>query len=298
MSSEELVKKLLDSLESIGQHLQQWFSAHSVNIIAILLGAYIIRRFGIEVLNRLLKHTVRPDIYPSKADRDKRIKTLNSLISAGMRVSVYIIAGILIIGEINPSYTTALFASAGLITVALGFGAQSLIRDFASGIFIITENQYRIGDEVMLTAGAGIGTVSGIVEDLTIRTTVLRDLDGNVHHMPNGNISVTTNKTLGYSRLNEDVTVAIDTKLDRLEHVINHVGEQVASLPELEHKVLQAPYMASVKAISNEGLVVKILAKTAPADQWLVRSEFFKRLPKAFADSDILWPSQAKPSKK
>jgi len=284
---EDVVLGLTNQLVWLGDTVRDWLGDHLINILAILIGAWIVRRFGVRLINSLLKHTVRVDLYPTKADRDKRLTTLNSLASAGVRVGIYVIAAILLIGEINPSYTTALFASAGVIGVALGFGAQSLIRDFVSGIFIITENQYRIGDDVTLIAGAGIGNISGKVEALTIRTTVLRDLNGDVHHMPNGNIGVTTNKTLGYSRINEDIVVALDTDLERLEHVIKHTGEELAADAELKDHIVEPPYLASVEGLSGKGLKIKILAKTTPAAQWRVRSEFYKRLKKSLAKNDI-----------
>lgn len=284
---ENLIFNITEQVEALAAHVGDWAEAHIVNILAILLGAWLVRRFGVRLITSLLRHTVRADLYPTKSDQEKRLKTLNSLTSAGVRIGVYVIAAILLIGEINPAYTTALFASAGVLGVALGFGAQSLIRDFVSGIFIITENQYRIGDDVTLVAGGGIGSISGHVEDLTIRTTVLRDLSGDVHHLPNGNIGLTTNKTLGYSRINEDITVALDTDLELLEHTILAVGEEVAALADLKSKIVEPPYLASVESLSDKGLQVKILAKTTPAAQWKVRSEFYKRLKKAVHKNHI-----------
>ncbi len=280
------VLNLAVRLEWIGSTVGGWLNQHLVNIIVILIGAWIVREFSVRIISRILHTTIRTDLYPTRADREKRLRTLTSLVNASVRVGVYLMAAILIIGEINPAYTTALFASAGILGVALGFGAQSLIRDFVSGIFIITENQYRIGDEVRLT-GIGIGDVDGTVEELTIRTTVLRDLSGDVHHLPNGNIALTTNKTLGYSRINEDLTVASGTDLDQLAHIIKHTGEQVAAIAELKSTIVEPPYMASVEGLSENGVTVKILAKTTPAAQWKVRSEFYTRLVRALEKNSI-----------
>jgi small conductance mechanosensitive channel len=273
---EDLTINLVTGMDKVTRLLSTWFDRHLVNILAILIGAWLLRRFGIGIVSRLLQRTVRSDIYPTKADREKRIRTLNRLVSAGMRIGVYLLAAILIIGEINPSYTTALFASAGLITVALGFGAQSMIKDFVSGIFIISENQYRVGDVVE------IGGVSGTVEDVTIRTTILRDMDGNVHHVPNGVIQVTTNKTIGYSNINEDIVVSLDTDIDRLEHIINHLGEELAAKPEFKSKILEPPHFASIRGYGQTGLVIKITGKTSAGSKWNVRSEMYRDLHKAF----------------
>lgn len=278
---ENLTNNLLHGLLKIGWLLGDWLNLHGVNIVAILVGAWLVRRFGQELFSRILSKTIRSDLYPSTADREKRIKTLDSLIGATSRVAVYIIAGILIIGEINPSYTTALFASAGLVTVALGFGAQGLVKDFMSGVFIILENQYRVGDVVE------ISNVSGIVEAITIRTTILRDINGDIHHVPNGIINVTTNKSIGFSRIHEDIAVSGDTDLDRLTHIVNHVGEELAAVPEFAGKIIEPPKVARVVRFEGNNVVVKILGKTQGGNHHEIKSEFYKRLQKAFKSNHI-----------
>lgn len=289
-----LAMSLVSSLEVVGRSLGSWLEVHAVNIIVIVIGAWLFRHFGAGVMGRILSHTVRPDLYPTKTDRSKRLKTLNSLTGAVIRTGVYIIAGILIVGEINPDYTTALFASAGLVTVALGFGAKDLINDFMSGIFIITENQYRVGDVVEIAG------VKGTVEDVTIRTTVLRDLDGNVHHVPNGDITVTTNKTLGFSRLNETVVLQVGTDIERTEHIINHIGDELAARPDMKHKMQQAPHVASIEGYGQGGIILKIAATVSASDKYTVRTEFYRLLYKAFAKHSIelaMQPPPAPPTK-
>lgn len=284
---ESLTTEIVLRIEWLAIKTGAWAEAHLLNIVLILAGAWIVRRVASDLADRLLKHAVRPDVYPTKADREKRIKTLHSLVSGIIRIAVYIVATILLIGEIAPGSTTLLFTSAGLIGVVVGFGAQSLIKDLTTGIFIIIENQYRIGDEVTLVAGMGLGSIDGTVEDLTIRTTILRDLSGNVHHLPNGNIGLTTNKTLGYSRMNEVIVVAIDTDIDKLESLIKQVGEELAELPGVGNKILDPPHMASVNGFTENGIAVRVLAKTSAAAQWKIRSEFFKLLQKTFEENDI-----------
>ncbi len=288
--------QIAERIEQFGDWLVTWAQTHVPSILLIIIGAWVVRKLAVEFSDRILKHLVRPDVYPTKTDREKRIKTLHSLTAGVIRLSVYIIATILIISEINPTYRTALLTSAGLFSVIIGFGAQSLIKDLVSGVFIILENQYRIGDEITLVAGAGIGSVEGIVEDVTIRTTVLRDLNGNVHHMPNGNIGVTSNKTLGYSRMNENIMVALGTNLEKLEDVIKKVGEEMLKTPELGDTVLEPPYLASVKGFGDNGIIVRVTAKTSPAAQWRIRSEFYKRLKAAFDKEHIKLAGQSEAS--
>lgn len=283
---EEFLLNLLPQLLHVGTLIGDWLNEHLVNILAILVGAWIIRRFGAKFIARILKYTVRNDLYPNHADREKRMKTLNTLASAIMRVGVYIVVAILLVGEINPSYTTALFASAGLIGVALGFGAKDLINDLVSGIFIITENQYRVGDVIE------IGGVSGTVEDITIRTTVLRDLGGDVHHIPNGTIKLTTNMTLGFSGIDESIVVGYDTDIDRLKHIINHVGEQLASDAEFQKMTVEPIHFLRVDGFGDNGIIVRIAGKTASGEQWLVKGELYERLYKEFKRQKIEIPYQ------
>jgi moderate conductance mechanosensitive channel len=278
---ENISEAIAGKLVELGDLLAAWFSDHIVNIIAIIVGCWLLYKFGAKLIARILKHTIRIDLYPTKSDREKRIKTLNTLIGAATKVVAFTLGVFLVIGEINPGYTAALFASAGLITVALGFGAQSLIKDFMSGIFIITENQYRVGDVIE------IGGVNGTVEDVTVRTTVLRDLNGFVHHVPNGFIDVTTNKTIGYSRINEDMVLGFDSDVDRVEHIINHVGQELAADVKFKNLIIEAPEFASVKGYAVNGLIVNILAKTEAGEQWAVRTEMYRRLKKAFDKAGI-----------
>jgi len=277
---DEFIKAIDSNLQEVGKDLGNWLSEHAFNIGVILFGAWIIRHFGSKIIIEALRHTLRTDLYPTQIDREKRLKTLESLVGAVVRVGIYIIATIMIVGELGIN-TGPLLASAGVLGVAIGFGAQSLIKDLVSGIFIITENQYRVGDTVKL------GEVHGVVEGITIRTTILRDLNGHVHHIPNGSISVTTNKTMDYGRINENIVVSIDTDLDRLAHVIDHVGEELAAMPEFHRKIIDPPKMVSVKGFTEAGVSVKILGKTVPADEWRIKSEMYKRLKKAFVANHI-----------
>jgi small conductance mechanosensitive channel len=135
-----------------------------------------------------------------------------------------------------------------------------------------------------------ISNVDGTVEDITIRTTVLRDLDGNVHHIPNGIITVTTNKTLGYSRINENIVVGYDTDLDKLEHVINHIGEEISASVEYKNKITTAPHFLRVEGFGDNGIVVKIVGKTISGEQWNVKGELYKRLNEAFKKHQIEIP--------
>jgi small conductance mechanosensitive channel len=172
-------------------------------------------------------------------------------------------------------------ASAGVLGIALGFGAQKLINDLVSGIFIISENQYRVGDQVEIEG------IAGIVEAITIRTTILRDLSGALHHIPNGSIVVTTNKSMGFGVLNLDITVTTDTDITKLEHIINHVGERLASDPAFKDDIVEAPHFERVTDFTGNGTTVKVLAKTLTGRQLAVKSRFFTDLKVALGEHSI-----------
>ena len=169
-----------------------------------------------------------------------------------------------------------------LIGVAIGFGAQSLIKDFLSGIFIIVENQYRVGDIVDIEGAAGT------VERVTIRSTVLRDTSGNVHFMPNGEVLHVINKTMGYSRVNFSLTVDPDTDVDRLVEIIDEVGVKLSEDENWKDKILEAPHFLNIGTFSDVALEVTITGKTTPSQQWSVTGEMRRRLLKAFAKHHIV----------
>lgn len=272
---------LAEKVANVGHLLGDWLYLHAVNITIILVTAWVLRHFSSKILSSFLKHTIRSDMFPTKGAREKRLKTLTSMANAVTQVGISIVAAILILGEINPNYANVLFASAGLLTVALGFGAKDLINDFVTGIFIISEGQYRVGDAVEIAG------VSGVVEAVTVRTTVLRDLDGNVHYVPNGDITVTTNKTLGFSRINENIAFAANTDIERVTHVIDHVGEEMAADPEFKNKLKEPPHVAQVVGYGPTGLIIKVTATTGESDKPAVKSGMYKHLHKAFAKNDI-----------
>lgn len=270
----------VDNLEYLWSLIAQWLDQHLINILIILIGAYVLRKFGTRIITRVMHKTIRRDLYPSEIDRKKRIQTLDNLISAVMKITAAMVAIFMIMSELGIN-TAPLLASAGVFGLAIGFGAQSLVKDFVSGIFIISENQYRVGDVVK------IGDVDGTVEAISIRTTMLRSLNGDLHHVPNGSIIVTTNKTMTFDSLDENINVAPGTDLKELEHIINHVGEEVAALPELKNIVKEPPHFSQVSGYNESGIVIKVLGRTSTGDAWLVKSEFYKKLTKALERHNV-----------
>jgi small-conductance mechanosensitive channel len=266
------------------QPVLNYIGTHFWPVIGILAIAWLGRHFGGMVIRRIITqavHRSRGDGMTAD-DIHKRQETLIGLLSAIWKWLVIVVATIMLIGELLPEINLApLFASAGIIGIALGFGAQSLIKDFISGVFIISENQYRVGDVVDLEGAAGT------VEQVGVRSTVLRDADGNVHYMPNGAIMHVINKTMGYSKVNFTLSVHPDTDIDTLAEVINKVGAKMSEDEAWKEKLLEPPYFLNIGAFSDTSMEVTIVGKTVPSAQWGVTGELRRRLIRAFQKHHI-----------
>lgn len=255
--------------------IMQWLENPGVSIVAILIFGWVAHHFGSTIIDQLIRRVVRNSYFHDLSDDDvrKRQDTLIGLFTAIWKTIVVIVVSILIFQRLFPQVNlTPIFASAGIVGIALGFGAQSLIKDFLSGAFIILENQYRIGDVVDIEGAAGT------VEKITMRTTVLRDADGNVHYLPNGNVMHVINKTMGYSKVNFSLVVDPSTNIDELAELINKVGERLAKDEKWQGKILTPPRFLSIGTFSDVALEVNISGKTQPSAQWSVTGEMRRRL--------------------
>lgn len=270
--------------DSFSSTVSNWLIDPGFSIIAIILFAWAGRHFGGLVITQIVRRLVRSTHFNplSPDDVTKRRNTLSSLFTVIWKVILVIVASCLIFQQLFPKVDLGpLFASAGLLGVAIGFGAQSLIKDFLSGVFIIVENQYRVGDIVDIQGAAGT------VERVTIRSTVIRDASGNVHFLPNGEVLHVINKTMGFSKVNFTLTVDPDTDIDKLSHIIDEVGLKLSEDEKWKEKILEAPHFLNIGTFSDLALEVTITGKTNPSQQWSVTGEMRRRLLKAFAKHKI-----------
>ncbi|MBI2304236.1 MAG: mechanosensitive ion channel family protein [Chloroflexi bacterium] len=213
----------------------------------------------------------------------KRAKTLSGVATKTATVVILAIATFMALSALGIDIAP-LLTGAGIVGIALGFGAQSLVKDIISGLFILLENQYSKGDVV------GIAGVYGLVEDVNLRRTVLRDLDGTVHSVPNGTITTSSNLTREYSRVNINVSVAYKENLDHVIRVLNQVGQELAQDETYGPFILEAPKVLRVDALEESGLAIKILGTTKPSKQWDVMGELRKRIKEAFDREGIEIP--------
>ena len=219
----------------------------------------------------------------SAVELKKRMDTLDGLGANVLQFFIVIIAGLMVLRSFGLDIGPAI-AGLGVVGVAVGFGAQNLVRDYLNGALILIENQFSKGD-VIRAAG-----VSGTVEDFSLRRTTLRDLDGVVHTVPNGEIVVASNLTRVWSRINLDVTVAYGTDIDRATAVVDEVGRSMTADPIWKRRVLEAPRVDRVAALGEYGITLKILGTVRAPDQWSAAGELRKRLLAAFTEHGIEIP--------
>jgi moderate conductance mechanosensitive channel len=260
-----------------------------VPILLIVIAALIFIR-----LARLFVHGIVKALFDREATEgtaqelsavevQKRMQTLDDLLGRSLQFFIVVVAGLMVLGQLGVNIAPAL-AGLGVVGIAVGFGAQSLVRDYLTGALILVENQFAKGDVVRIAG------VSGTVEDFTLRRTTLRDLDGVVHTVPNGEIKVASNLTRVWARINQDVTVAYGTDIDKAIEVVNTVGREMATDPVWKRRVLEAPHVERVEALAEYGVTLKILGNVRAADQWSAAGDLRKRLLDAFKVNGIEIP--------
>lgn len=263
-----------------------WLVTHGIPIlIIVVVGAvlwFVVKRFLPRVVRRAVSQTGYKE---TKEGLEKRTNTLVSIFRGMARVVIIIVIIIMVLDEVGVPIAPVL-AGFGIVGVAVGFGAQYLIRDLIAGIFIILENQYRVGDVVK------VADITGLVEYVTLRKTVLRDLDGIVHHVPNGEIKTASNYTRHFSRVNLNISVGYGTDLDHAIGVINRVGKELAEDAKWRKVIKTAPQVLRVDNLGDSGIDIKILGDVKPIEQWAVMGELRLRLKKAFDAEgiEIPWP--------
>jgi small-conductance mechanosensitive channel len=213
----------------------------------------------------------------------KRLDTLDELGGQVIRFFVVLIAATMVLSALDLDIGPAI-AGLGVVGIAVGFGAQALVRDYLNGVLILIENQYSKGDVVTIAG------VSGAVEDFNLRRTTLRDLDGVVHTVPNGQIAVSSNKTRTWARINQDVTVAFGTDIDKAIRVVDELGRQMHEDPVWKRRILEPPRVERVERIEERGVTLKILGTVRASEQWAAGGEFRKLLLEAFARNGIQLP--------
>jgi len=260
-----------------------WFFSNGIRILGIIIVAYIIEKFSKLFIRKAIRTAVVASRYLSKEAEQKREDTLIKIFSGVAEVIILIVALMMILREIGVDIAPIL-ATAGIAGLAFGFGGQYLIRDVIAGLFIILENQYRVGDI------ACFDDTCGLVENISVRMTTLRDLDGTVHHIPHGEIKKVSNLSKYFARVNLDIGIAYDSDLEKVIKVINQVGDELARDPMWKDFIIKAPQFLRVDDFADSAIILKILGDTKPIKQWDVAGELRKRLKIAFDKEGIEIP--------
>jgi small-conductance mechanosensitive channel len=215
--------------------------------------------------------------------RDARVASISEVLRSTTTVLIWSIAAMLVLGELGVDLAP-LIAGAGIAGVALGFGAQALVKDCISGLFMLLEDQYGIGDIVDL------GEATGIVEEVGLRTTVLRGIDGTVWHVPNGQVARVGNKSQHWSIALIDIDVAYDADLSAVREVMQRTAEEVCARDHLSDDILDAPQVLGVETLGADGISLRMTVTTAPGTQWGVQRELREALKMAFDAAGIEIP--------
>lgn len=259
-----------------------WLRTSGLRILVIAVGSILLIRLLRAVADRI------PRLMPASkepviTEREKRARTAASLLRTVGTTLVVIVAVMMVFREIGLDITP-LIAGAGVAGLAIGFGAQSLIKDVIAGFFLLLEDQFHVGD-VIQAAG-----VSGQVEQMTLRMTIVRDLQGAVHFIPNGEIKVVSNLTKEWSRAVLEIGVGYDEDVDRVIAVLTEVGQSLAEDETFGKLVLEPPQVLGIEALTDSQVTIRMLAKTVPLKQWEVARELRRRIKSRFDREGIRTP--------
>jgi len=265
------------------------------DLSAILLGgARVLVIFVITLIVLFITRRVIPKIISVRIPKIReespdqlavRSETLSRVVVQTVSAVVWVVALVMMLSTLGVNIAP-LIATVGVAGLALGFAAQNIVRDYLHGFFIIMEDWYRVGEVAMI---AGIG---GLVEDLNLRRTVLRDLNGTKHFIPNSKVELASNLTREWARINLNVSVAYKENLDRVFGVINQVCQAFKDDPTWGPDMLTTPHVERVDNLGDNGIEIKILGDTKPIRQWALTGELRKRLKDRFDQEgiEIPWP--------
>jgi moderate conductance mechanosensitive channel len=283
-------------------NLADWFIDKPVQILIVVVVAWVLARLARRWVKRFVKRVVAPErsstdrlerfgielppaFQPLAQDprRASRANSISIVLTSTSIVLIWAMATLIVAGivgiELGP-----LIAGAGIAGVALGFGAQSLVKDCIAGLFMLIEDQYGIGDVVDL------GEAVGVVEEVSLRTTVLRSLDGTVWHVPNGVVQRVGNRSQLWSVAVIDVDVAYDTDLDRARELLQQAATEVCERPDFSDRVLEPPVVLGVEALAADGISIRLTVKVTPGAQWELQRAIRQHVKDVFDAAAIVIP--------
>lgn len=288
-------KQLQDKAESTQKRVQQlenplsprnilrWLLERGPRVVGIAIGMAILLWACRLLENRIIGFLSSRSSHGSYEDQENRVRTLVGVFRSAAVVAITTGGTLMLLSELSVNIVP-LMGGAAVIGLAVAFGAQNLIRDYFYGFMILLENQYAINDVVKL------GDISGQVENITLRITVLRGLDGTVHFVPNGQITQVSNMTHDWSRALFEVRVAYKSDVDQVMQILVELGKELRRDPNFRGMILEMPEMLGVDEFTDSAMVIKFFIKTRPLKQWAVKREMLRRIKLKFDELGIEIP--------
>ena len=266
--------------ENIWQAIWDWLLTSGLRIAFIFVVGLIASRW-LRVLSARLERLIA-GVVPTE-DEAQRASTLTRVTRSTALVTIVITAGLMIMRELGLDIAP-LIAGASVVGVAVGLGAQTLIRDVIGGFFILLEDQFAVGDSIQ------VGNIAGGVEKMTLRATFLRDLEGTLHVVPNGEMRIVSNRTKGWSRAVVNLGVAYEEDIGRVMAALGKIGHDFYQDEEFAPLLLEEPTVSGVEALGDWAVTVRIMVKTEPGKQWNVARELRRRVKESFEREGIEMP--------
>ena len=298
-----MIQRVTDFQDWVNKHGDS-LAAHATRVVVVLVLALAVRALLHRAVNRLvttaitggpfkpLKERAKGTVFDASPllseRRRQRLETLGSVLRSVASFVVTLVALSMLMSEAGLDLTPVV-ASAGVIGIAVAFGAQNLVKDVLTGMFMLLEDQYGVGDVI------DAGSASGTVEAVTLRTTRLRDVEGTVWHLRNGEISRVGNKSQGWSRAIVDVPLTLTADVAAAREVLVEVAHGLAAEPAFAERVLDEPEVWGVEAFAKDGLVLRLAQKTMPLQQWAVERELRERVVTALAGRGLTPPNPPSP---
>jgi len=264
------------------KNITAWLTTSGIKVLGILIALIVLSQMSKWIVKWLERFLPEKDTLQA-IEAKKRAHTLGNILRHAVLIVISFIALLMILGELGIQLGP-LLATAGIGAVAVGFGAQSLVKDVISGFFIILENQYRIGDAIEVAG------VSGLVESVSLRRTVLRDLEGKVHTIPNGEIKIVSNLSKEWARSVLDVSISYREEVDQVMEVLKQIGKELAAEEPWKGVLLEPLQIFGVERFGESELVIRVVVKTVPLKQWEVGRELRRRIKIRFDEKGIEIP--------
>jgi len=252
------------------------YSGNAIKIILILFASMLAVRFTNIVVEKFFENREKFKM----VGEEKRYNTLKGIIKSILKYTIYFVAFTPILETLGID-VSSLLAAAGIGGLAIGFGAQNLVKDVITGFFILLEDQFQVGDYIET------GGKSGIVEEMVLRVTKIRDFNGDLHIIPNGSVDRVTNKSSGNMRAWVDISIAYEENIDHAMEVLSHMCREVAASCD---KIMEGPTVLGVTKFGDSEIILSIVAKTVPMEQWAVERLIRKRIKETFDEVGIEIP--------